>query len=98
MKSVLVDFENTGLSDLELPDPLNAESIKKYLKNSLAFLNVLGRPKDIVLLSTVFLAPLGLALPLDFALWLAGDSGVFKSIRSRTAIVGRSKVMSSSML
>ncbi len=78
-KSVLVDFENARLSDLELPDPPDAGSIKKYLKESLAFLNVLDRPKAIVLLSAVFLAPLGFALPLDFALWLAGDSGVFKS-------------------
>ncbi len=77
-EGVEVELE-PGLERYALPDPGSAEDLATAVRTSLDFLELASIRVTAPLLSAAYLAPLSEIVTPDFALWLWGGTGSFKS-------------------
>lgn len=77
--SITVDLSGSNLSDFAIPESNGEISITEAIKKCFLVLELLPKCISYPLLSSVFRAPLGEALPVTFALFIVGATGTRKS-------------------
>lgn len=75
---VQVDFHGR-LSIFSLPTPPNGERLREVVHSSLSLLGIAPDEISLPLLAAMYRAPLAELVPIDFSLFLAGPTGVFKT-------------------
>ena len=78
-KEFQVKLSGNRMSLFTLPEPSDTETTKRMVRTALDFLSIAPLKISLPLFAAIFRAPLGAFLPNDFALFVVGKTGVFKS-------------------
>lgn len=77
---ISVSADEGRLNDFALPEPPSGKRLIESIRASLEFLDVVkDTPAGFCLYSALWRAPLNEARPLDFSVWIAGETGTLKS-------------------